>query len=465
MDQISRGQKIGIVFISGLMLCIFAFYNKFPLFFPDTASYVSAGFKGQVPFSRPIYYGLFIRHVSLNETLWLVVIAQGILLALLIMYSFKYLFHKKISAQLYLVYMLLISTTTAISVHVSMLMPDVFTPMVILAFLLLVFGKNMLRRDQVIISILLLFSIGTHNVHVAITLGGALFLSIGAINKNIRDFYKEIGLSLKRMLLLWGIIIASNLTLSTVHYAYGGGFESGKGGSVFILARLIDMDILADYLHNYCGENDYPLCPHIKKLKSGASFLWSKKVSPFYKIGGWDEENQKECKRLVKDILTTPKYFKRYLIRCVEDSFLQLLNYSLNSQTVPDKRGAEMSGSLYKHFPFYRRAYWISRQKNDILVGDFWPIPNFLQHLILAISTGLLFFLFFDEKYPKRQKLITFILLVLIYGNAFISVAASGIYDRYQSRVIWLITLPAFWYAWSLFLNRKPIQDTEDSIV
>jgi len=465
MDQISRWQKIGILFLSGLILCIFAFYNKFPLLFPDTAAYISAGFSGEVPFSRPIYYGLFIRHVSFNETLWLVVIAQGILLALFIMYSFKYLLHKRISAPLYLVYILVLSITTAVSVHVSMLMPDVFTPIILLAFLLLAFGKNMLRRDQVIISIIFLFGLGTHNVHFLITFGGALFLSVGAINKNIREFYKEIGLSLKRMLLLWGIIIGSNITLSTVHYAYGGGFESGKGGSVFILARLIDMDILGDYLKNNCGENDYVLCPHIKEFKTGASFLWGKKMSPFHKTGGWSDENQKECKRLVKDILSTPKYFKRYLIRCIEDSFLQLSNYTLNNQTVPDKRGAEMSGSIYKNFPFYKRSYWISRQKDGNLGDDIWLIPNFLQHLVLAISVGLLFFLFFDKKYPKRQKLIAFILLVLIYGNAFISVAASGIYDRYQSRVIWLITLPAFWYAWDLYLTRKSIDDKEDVVV
>jgi hypothetical protein len=35
--------------------------------------------------------------------------------------------------------------------------------------------------------------------------------------------------------------------------------------------------------------------------------------------------------------------------------------------------------------------------------------------------------------------------------NAFIAGAASGVYPRYQSRIAWLITLPAFWYVHDKF--------------
>jgi hypothetical protein len=93
MELITSNRTIQILYVllGSLVLCFLAFYNKYPLVFPDTGTYVLSGFTGQVPKDRPIIYGLFLRHISLWESLWLVILFQGVLLSLTIFYYFKYL--------------------------------------------------------------------------------------------------------------------------------------------------------------------------------------------------------------------------------------------------------------------------------------------------------------------------------------------------------------------------------------
>lgn len=74
--------RIAFIFIVAVLLCYMGFYNRFPLVYSDTDSYMEMGFNNHVLPDRPITYGLFLRHVSLSESLWLVVFAQGFLLAI-----------------------------------------------------------------------------------------------------------------------------------------------------------------------------------------------------------------------------------------------------------------------------------------------------------------------------------------------------------------------------------------------
>ena len=73
MNNSKAYQNIVVVFIAALFLSIYAFYNAFPLIFPDSMGYISHGFNNTIPENRPVFYSLFVRHISLNETLWLLI--------------------------------------------------------------------------------------------------------------------------------------------------------------------------------------------------------------------------------------------------------------------------------------------------------------------------------------------------------------------------------------------------------
>src|SRR3954469_22297231 len=68
-----------------------ALLNGYPLIFPDTGTYLYSGFAHFVPVDRPIFYGIFLRHISLAWSLWLPVIVQSLIAYYLIFQSFRQL--------------------------------------------------------------------------------------------------------------------------------------------------------------------------------------------------------------------------------------------------------------------------------------------------------------------------------------------------------------------------------------
>ena len=70
--------------LGGLFILSSAFANKYPFLYSDTCTYLDGGFDHQVNNMRPITYGLFMRHVSLLESLWLVVFVQALMVSWLI---------------------------------------------------------------------------------------------------------------------------------------------------------------------------------------------------------------------------------------------------------------------------------------------------------------------------------------------------------------------------------------------
>jgi len=82
----NRFYVVVIIIIAAAGLMLPAFYNGYPLVYSDTGTYIASGFEGKVPNSRPITYGLFIRHSSLTASLWLSAFAQCLMVSLLLYY-------------------------------------------------------------------------------------------------------------------------------------------------------------------------------------------------------------------------------------------------------------------------------------------------------------------------------------------------------------------------------------------
>src|SRR5512133_634603 len=62
------------------MLSWLALFNHFPLVFPDTLSYATTAFTGEIPGMFSAYYSLFILPLHQGVTLWPVVFVQGAML-------------------------------------------------------------------------------------------------------------------------------------------------------------------------------------------------------------------------------------------------------------------------------------------------------------------------------------------------------------------------------------------------
>lgn len=438
--------------IIALLFCVPAFYNGFPILFPDTASYINAGFSNHVQGPRVWLYSGFIRHVSLWETLWLVVFVQGFLTVGVIYLMFKEFYKGEHKSKLFIFYGLIIGTTTAVSFHVSRLMPDIFTPIVILIFGLLLLEKHLSKKEKVFAIILFIIATGMHNAHLIMNIGMILVVVFGSLFKTIRTEYAGLGITRKKMgwLILW--VVCTHLFVCTVHYSKNGEFAATKGSSIFLFARLCDFGIAQAYLEEHCDKDmNEGICESRKQLSYGISFLWNNK-SYLNQSTGWSKSSEIYFSELTKNILTTPKYLKAYIIRSVEATFMQVFTFSY---TPVEPYMKWVTGAVKLHYPMYILAADGSKQMRNHYNQNHIDANNFVQQVVLFIAALLLLLLFWDSEVPKQQKALTLLIIFGLLINAFISAATSGVYDRYQSRVNWLITLPAFWFICNYLSRNK----------
>lgn len=441
-----QARKYFLLLILSLFFCIPAFYNGSALLFPDSIGYIQGGFENTPIEQRVWTYAAFIRHLSLAETLWSVVFLQALITVGSIYLVYKYLFQVK-RAFYWVLCVISVAVTTAAAFHCSRVMPDFFTPLLILHAALLLWGKPMSRRDHWWCVLLLLLSLSTHNSHIVIAILLLLTVGIGSLWKPVRQLYQTAGLDWKRVGTVISTVVASLLLTSTLHWSVGGGFRPTEGGGIFLFARLCDFNIPQDYLKEHCGSQPeskvyQKLCAH-PDFSLGGYFLWISLPSSIYEQGGWTEENKRIYGSAAKDMLTTPKYFFRYISRTAETTLMQF--FYIDYDPLREVEGKYTGHPVQDYYPHYKVDILRSRQEmanyNRVDTG----FKNSLQQVVFFLSLFILLVAFLTLDLSASTKIAILFILMGLLVNAFIMAATSGVYDRYQSRVAWLITLPAFW--------------------
>ena len=278
--------------VAGAALLMFAaFFNEFPLVTSDTGTYITSGFTLNVPDDRPLMYGFFLRHISLWHSLWLVIIAQALLLAAVITIFIKNFCNRNISNIVLFFFFFLLAAFSGISWYCSQLMPDIFTSMGILAFSALLL-THLKRGEKIFFAIILIFCGMVHNSNVLLFTLLLIFVML------TRFFPAGKQIHLKKIKLAAIFIGCTWLLTPSFHYIAGGKFSVGNGSYIFLMGRLVENGILEKFLEKNCGNNEYKLCAYKDQLPNSAiSFLWDFNNSPLYKTGGWIE-NKNEFKTI-----------------------------------------------------------------------------------------------------------------------------------------------------------------------
>ncbi len=147
------------LFFCTVGLCIPAFINNDPFLYSDTGTYIEVGFNNNISYIRPMLYGVLIRHISLHESFWIVIIAQALIVSGFI-HLFARQFFKKASPFFTLLLVALLTACTSIGITTGMLMPDFTTPILLLATALLLFGEGQSKWELGIAGLGLWFSLG-----------------------------------------------------------------------------------------------------------------------------------------------------------------------------------------------------------------------------------------------------------------------------------------------------------------
>ena len=433
-----KNPSIFWLIVSSLALCYYAFYNHYPLVYPDTGSYIRMGNENFLPPGRPMLYGVFLRYISLKASLWLPIFVQGLVVSGLFWLCFKKWGPQRHRPYWFITSVFFLTLLTGISVNVSQLIPDVFTPCVILGFGLWLFAPNLTKWEKIFCGGVILSGLAMHNSHLLI-----LFFMLGLLTAiaGFKYFKKQAQpIQLKKIGTAWGLWVSGIALIFLVHGTLAKEFTLSKGGHVFMMSHLIELGLVQEYLEDNCATKNYNFCEHRNNIPW--DFIWDMN-SPLHKTGGWDA-NKEEYDEIIWEVLTTPSYFVEYVSRSIETTFKQFFSFNTGDTPRQNSDSAPFD-AVKRHFPHQTMEYNLSRQAMGRLD---WDWLNLVQ-VFVVMGSFFLFLLFVTSErlksfLPKGLLQVSLFIMLGLWVNALITGTLSTVVDRYQARVVWLLVFVVF---------------------
>jgi hypothetical protein len=240
--------RVGAVALAALILVWPAFWNGYPLVFADTGTYLGQALEIYLGWDRPPFYSVFLFATHWRATLWLPVLAQGLVVAHLLGVTLRAL--GRPNPWLLLPVVLALSVLTGLPWVTAQLIPDVFTGVVVLALWLLGFKAKLLSAgERFWLVVLGAVSIAFHQSHVPLTFGLAL---CGAALLLVRCGPR---LAVKGAARMAGPAVVAVFALVAVNFVGHGRASLSPFGPVFVATRLIYDGPGMDLLRRVCPES------------------------------------------------------------------------------------------------------------------------------------------------------------------------------------------------------------------
>ena len=414
-----------------------ALYNGFPLVNPDTAGYLT----GIHAAFRSVYYNIFNWIFDMRVSPWPGLVLQSLIVSWTIWQFASALFDITDFPRMFLLAVFL-TIGTSLPWFVSWIMPDIFTALMIIALVLLCFAHDTLPKLSKIILVMLIgVALGFHQANLPVALWMFPALGLCALlgwrpsRPFLHGFFASgVGLTLGVVALLTVNLVSGQVGLS-------------RGGSVFLLARMLEDGTALSYLQQACPRQHFAVCADLNELKSynnslhpypeslAGYFLWG---GPLEKLGGFTGE-EAEASAVVRGTLSmyAPAQFRA----SIDDGWRQLLFFSTGSDIFPIYYYPFMSNAILLRFgPAIYEKYLHSEQGRNNL--DFSLISR-VDTVVVVASSFLLIgsLIFLRTKHQPRSFYGTIMMTTMVVGNAFTLGALSGPGGRYQGRVIWLMPL------------------------
>lgn len=431
--------------MGALLLTWPALYNRFPLLYPDSISYLDDGrgvaralflhqFQEQYGI-RSLIYGLGILPFHWNANAWPVVALQCFLAAYviwLVVRSVGTRSSHRIVWQ-YLVLMALLSVLTSLSWFACLIMPDVLGPLLYLGFYLLVFARETLsRRERIGVALVAWWAATAHLTHLTLAAGlCALFVLLIPFSVfQMRGRLRGIGDA--ALVVLLAVTGQVGLNIYLYHRV-----SLSAEAPPYLMARIIGDGPGRWYLQQHCAEVKLALCDYTDKLSdNGDDFLWGEH-------GVWSTASDEVKERMSREEMrflwaAVRAYPRAQLLRSARNFWQQLEGFGVY---VFDAN-AWMSSNVEIVLPGQGASYLKSFQAHDDLPLDFFSDPvNWTVMASLAVI--VLFGILLRRHLRPRLAGLALIVFSTVIANAFVTAVFSNVEDRYQSRVMWLVPLVA----------------------
>lgn len=418
-----------------------AIYNGFPLVFSDTGEYLMWAVTLQVPAYRTIGYSLWIAIMGRGTTIWVPVVVQSALLAAMLLLLVRTLV-PRLPARAVLGGTLVIAMLTAASSRASQVMPDVFAPIMVLALYLAVAQRHRLgRAERWVVGVALASSVIMHATHVALAAGLFVCFSLVALRspatarRHWRGFVHA------------ALAVSAGLgLLLTINFAQTRRLFVSQNGHVFLLAHLVESGLATRLLADECPRVHYQLCAYQDGLghdgpwNTPDAFVWNHE-SPFHRIGGW-EGSREETSRILRGTLR--RYPLRHLLVALDYSARELGAVWTLDGLHSYGAVAYVQDGIAGRWPADLARFRAARQQRRTL-GLVW-LAQLHELVILLSSLASLWLLCRVLRAARPVSLGTSVgfhvtVWLVLIGNAVLCANLSGVYDRYQSRLAWLVPL------------------------
>jgi hypothetical protein len=448
--QTAKTQILFILFGSFLFV-VPAILNGFPFIFTDTLSYITSGINLVSPFDRPIFYGLLVRVINAFINLWGVVIFQAGLIAFLLQQLSSILFPRLAIAYLYL-WLILTAFLTSVTWFAGQISPDIFTAILFLAIIILALTyQNASIVKITSLSVLMTISVCVHSSNLLIGLIFSSSIIFWFIFQKVswRVWIKFLVPVFISFLIAVSLIIASNIRSN-----YGATLN--PVGKVFMLARILEDGPGLKYLRERCKLIELKTCaslpileqarlielqdpesksPELRNLVA-SSFLWG---GGLVVSGGVFSVNEEAGSIIQGSIRTYPIEEFWALVRNMGNQFI---TFEVGEQFNSTLKMGAINELIETYFSELYSSYLNSMQS----LGELVFIVQFLNPIYFCvvifsvISIPCIYLFFWRRNIPlEKISLTIFSLFIFLSANALISGGLSGVFDRYQSRVIWLL--------------------------
>ncbi len=431
------------IVLSAALLLWPALLNGYPIVFDDTGTYLSQAVHRYLGWDRPAFYSLFLFPLHMTLTTWPAIAAQALLMAHTL-HLVRRVLLPAASPWWLVPFVALLAAATAAPWFASQLMPDVFTPLLILALALLLFAPERLsRREHVWLVLFAAFMIAAQQSSVALSL--ALLLVLTPLRKLLGAAAPLGRAGLTRLVAPPLLAMTALISVNLIGQGRAALFPYGN---VFVLARVIYDGPGMDVLRRDCPGAGWRLCGFLDRFPATSDqFLWWPN-SPIMLAGGHKLVSTEADAIIAAGLRAEPDTELR--------AWLHNGIVQLGSFTSGDELHAcptTVTPWIVRDFPrFEQAAYAVARQTNGRLA-----VPDWMQalHAIVALGgiagCGIVLIVVLLRRHVAAGFAAAVLLAVL--ANAFIAGGFSTPHHRYGSRV--MLLTPAVALLGGIALARK----------
>ncbi|HUY67844.1 MAG TPA: hypothetical protein VMV79_00905 [Alphaproteobacteria bacterium] len=427
----TRRQALVAITAAAFILLIPVLLNGFPFVFPDSGDYLV--FTPHL--YRSPYYGLFIFFFHWNRFIWATVVAQALIVGHLLWLTLALHGVRRLSPAA-IALAALLCVFSSLPFFVGFIMADLFTAIMFIVMYLIGFHYAELSPPLRFYLILLgAVAMAAHVANLAMAI--ALLCPMTVLLFWCRIPRAEI---LKRLGILAVPIGLTTAAVLLFNIAIFGVLSLAPAAPDFLLANLIESGPARVYLDKACPQAGYKICAYAGRLpKTAEELLWSSGI--FGKLGSFAGMRE-EARRIVAATLD------RYPAEVARVTAAHFVAGLTAHEPAAEFRAANqvpsMTGLLRIKFgPRTANAYLASAEMRD-------TIPHALIRRIDDVAVPVFFFalvglgLYAAWRGRRREASLATVVVCAVLGDTLLCTALSGVHDRYQARVTWLLPLAVF---------------------